>query len=136
MVCKIAVQIFQTVSFCPNCGTRTENAGNSVNTAAQSSVPTAWFCPRVRRTGRAIAVCPTAPSLFMQTAMSLTVVWQKQMDSVFPVPVFLGAHLARINFVRKIGMGVLYIFTGGLFGIGAFVDLIVILCKPGPYYYV
>ena len=25
---------------------------------------------------------------------------------------------------------------GGLFGIGAFVDLIVILCKPGPYYYV
>ena len=33
-------------------------------------------------------------------------------------------------------MGVLYIFTGGLFSIGAFVDLIVILCKPGPYYYV
>lgn len=29
-------------------------------------------------------------------------------------------------------MGVLYIFTGGLFGIGAFVDLIVILCSPVP----
>ena len=33
-----------------------------------------------------------------------------------------------------IGAGICGI--GGLFGIGAFVDLIVILCKPGPYYYV
>ena len=34
----------------------------------------------------------------------------------------------------KIGMGVLYLFTGGLFGIGWFVDLIVLLTKPNPYY--
>lgn len=31
-------------------------------------------------------------------------------------------------------MGVLYIFTGGLFGIGVFVDFILILLKPNPYY--
>ncbi|MBQ1259000.1 MAG: TM2 domain-containing protein [Clostridia bacterium] len=34
----------------------------------------------------------------------------------------------------KIGMGILYIFTFGLFGIGLLVDLIVILCKPVHYY--
>lgn len=34
----------------------------------------------------------------------------------------------------KIGMGILYLFTGGLFGIGAIIDLIVILTKPNPYY--
>lgn len=34
----------------------------------------------------------------------------------------------------KIGMGILYIFTIGLFGIGWFIDLIRILCKPNPYY--
>ena len=34
----------------------------------------------------------------------------------------------------KIGLGILYIITVGLFGIGVIVDLIVILCKPNPYY--
>lgn len=31
-------------------------------------------------------------------------------------------------------MGVLYLFTFGLFWIGVIVDLILILCKPNPYY--
>ena len=34
----------------------------------------------------------------------------------------------------KIGMGILYIFTLGLAGIGVLVDLIVLLFKPNPYY--
>lgn len=34
----------------------------------------------------------------------------------------------------KAGMGILYIFTFGLFGIGTLVDLIVLLTKPNPYY--
>lgn len=34
----------------------------------------------------------------------------------------------------KIGMGILYLFTGGLFCIGMIVDLIVLLTKPNPYY--
>ena len=31
-------------------------------------------------------------------------------------------------------MGLLYLFTGGLCGIGYIIDLILILCKPNPYY--
>lgn len=34
----------------------------------------------------------------------------------------------------KIGMGIIYLFTGGLFGIGWFIDIISLLFKPNPYY--
>lgn len=34
----------------------------------------------------------------------------------------------------KIGMGILYFFTAGLFGIGWIVDIILLLLKPNPYY--
>ena len=34
----------------------------------------------------------------------------------------------------KIGMGILYLFTCGLFGIGTLIDFIVLLFKPNPYY--
>ncbi len=44
---------------------------------------------------------------------------------------FFGGHKF---YEGKIGMGILYIFTFGLFGIGWLIDLIVILCKPNPYY--
>lgn len=44
---------------------------------------------------------------------------------------FIGAHKF---YEGKIGMGILYLFTGGLFGIGWFIDCIVLLCKPNPYY--
>ena len=44
---------------------------------------------------------------------------------------FLGGHKF---YEEKIGLGVLYIFTCGLFGIGIIVDIISILCKPNPYY--
>ena len=47
---------------------------------------------------------------------------------------FLGYIGAHKFYERKVGMGILYIFTVGLFGIGVLVDLIVILMKPNPYY--
>ena len=47
---------------------------------------------------------------------------------------FLGYIGIHKFYEGKIGMGILYMFTGGLFGIGWFVDIIVLLCKPNPYY--
>lgn len=35
---------------------------------------------------------------------------------------------------EKIGMGIIYLFTVGLFGIGWFIDIISLLFKPNPYY--
>ena len=43
----------------------------------------------------------------------------------------LGVHKI---YDRKIGMGILYMFTGGLFSVGVFVDLIYILFRKTIYY--
>lgn len=48
--------------------------------------------------------------------------------------IFLGVFGGHKFYEGKAGLGILYIFTAGLFGIGVFVDFIVILCKPNPYY--
>lgn len=48
--------------------------------------------------------------------------------------VFLGYFGAHKFYEGKAGAGLLYFFTFGLFGIGWFIDCIVLLCKPNPYY--
>lgn len=52
----------------------------------------------------------------------------------FLLCLFLGGIGAHKFYEGRIGMGILYIFTLGLFGIGWLVDLIALLCKPNPYY--
>lgn len=47
---------------------------------------------------------------------------------------FLGGFGAHKFYEGKIGMGILYLFTCGLFGIGWLVDTIRILFKPNPYF--
>ena len=48
--------------------------------------------------------------------------------------IFLGYLGGHKFYEGKVGMGILYIFTFGLFVIGVFVDFITILMKPNPYY--
>ncbi|WP_369294989.1 NINE protein [Acutalibacter sp.] len=48
--------------------------------------------------------------------------------------IFLGTFGVHKFYEGKIGMGLLYLFTFGLFGIGWLVDIIIILTKPNPYY--
>lgn len=47
---------------------------------------------------------------------------------------FLGCVGAHKFYEGKIGMGILYLCTGGLLFIGVIIDLIAILSKPNPYY--
>lgn len=48
--------------------------------------------------------------------------------------IFLGFFGGHKFYEGKAGMGILYIFTGGLFCIGVVIDFIALLCKPNPYY--
>ena len=54
--------------------------------------------------------------------------------TAFVLCLLLGYFGAHKFYEGKVGMGVLYLFTLGLFGIGWFVDLIVLLTKTNPYY--
>ncbi|OKP95785.1 TM2 domain-containing protein [Paenibacillus sp. P46E] len=47
---------------------------------------------------------------------------------------FLGVFGVHRFYEGKIGTGILYLFTGGLMGIGALVDFIILLFKPDPYF--
>ena len=44
---------------------------------------------------------------------------------------FVGAHKF---YEGRILLGIVYLFTAGLFGIGILFDLITLLFKPNPYY--
>lgn len=47
---------------------------------------------------------------------------------------FLGVFGIHKFYEERILLGLVYIFTAGLFGIGVLIDLIVLLFKPNPYY--
>lgn len=52
----------------------------------------------------------------------------------FLLCLFLGPLGIHKFYEGKIGMGILYLITAGLCGIGWFIDLLVLLFKPNPYY--
>lgn len=48
--------------------------------------------------------------------------------------IFLGYLGAHKFYEGKTGMGIVYIFTVGLFGIGWIIDIIALIAKPSTYY--
>ena len=52
----------------------------------------------------------------------------------FLLCIFLGYLGAHKFYEGRVGLGILYLLTFGLFGFGWAIDTIVILFKPNPYY--
>ena len=46
---------------------------------------------------------------------------------------FLGVVGAHKFYEERILLGIVYVLTAGLFGIGVLVDLVILLFKPNPY---
>lgn len=54
--------------------------------------------------------------------------------TAFLLCLFLGGFGAHKFYEGKTGMGILYLLTAGLLGFGWFIDCIILLFKPNPYY--
>lgn len=59
---------------------------------------------------------------------------QKDKWVAFILCFFFGEFGVHRFYEGKIGTGLLWLFTFGLFGIGWLIDLLILLCKPNPYY--
>lgn len=61
-------------------------------------------------------------------------IYPKNKWVAFTLCLLLGFFGAHKFYEGKAGMGIVYLFTGGLCGIGWFIDCISLLLKPNPYY--
>ena len=152
MFCKkCGIQIDDNALFCPNCGTNQNQPLNTMESAVQSEqqpqttqVPNQPIQPsqpgQIFQSGQPVQP-GQQPTIIINNTNTNTNVMPPVMIGraknkwvAFFLCLFLGFLGAHKFYEGKIGMGILYLFTLGLFGIGCLVDLILILCKPNPYY--
>lgn len=137
MICpKCGKTVQDDAKFCPECGERFQNQqGASYYTQPNSqnyyTQPQAQTAP------------PPAPTPIIINNVNTNTNVNAPMGYygkpknkwvAFLLCFFLGYFGAHKFYEGKVGMGILYIFTAGLFGIGWFVDMIAILCKRNPYF--
>ena len=111
---RCGTSILEEAVICPNCGCQVEEIKraeqpsiviNNANNNTNTNVNPAMFGVRMRNKWIAFFLC-----------------------------LFFGYFGAHKFYEGKVGTGLLYLFTVGLFGIGWIIDCINLLCKPNPYY--
>ena len=113
--------------FCPECGKAVpENANNCPECGKSlSGNPTAQGAPIIvnveNKNSNMNGYAPYAPVNLKNKWVALSLCS------------YFGAIGVHKFYEGKIGMGVLYLFTLGLLGIGVFIDFIVLLFKPTNY---
>lgn len=143
------------MKYCRNCGTKILDDAKvcpSCGAAQQDDTPGTVFC---RHCGSEIdADCVICPKCGKQVKdlkaeqPSIVINNSNQNQNINTMPgvrvvkkwvafllcLFLGFIGAHKFYEGRIGMGILYLLTFGLFGIGWVIDIIAILLKPDPYY--
>lgn len=118
--CKECGQkIAKKAVICPHCGCQVENIGAEAQATPQIVINNSNQNQNQNQNVNAPAA-PTGRQKNKWTAVLLCF--------------FLGVVGAHKFYENKVGMGILYILTGGLCGIGVIVDFIILLTKPNPYY--
>ncbi len=120
---KCGKELEDSVVFCPYCGTNQESGQTVSNAQPQQQASPIIVNVENSNNNTNQNVSPEA---FGRKRVNKWV--------AFLLCWFLGFLGAHKFYEGRIGMGIVYIFTCGLFGIGAFIDFWAILFKPNPYY--
>ena len=110
-------KIAADAEICPKCGRRVETIP-----IATATTPQVVINNSNQNVNAAVGMAPAVP------------LRARNKWTAFFLCLFLGLVGAHKFYEGKTGMGILYLFTGGLFVVGAFIDLFVILSKPRIYY--
>ena len=125
---QTAQEIGQQMKFCKNCGAK-------IPAAAVMCTVCGCQVEELRQTQPQVVVNNTNTNTNVNTNVAAGALKRPRDKWVaFLLCLFLGFVGAHKFYEGKVGMGILYILTVGLFGIGWIVDCIALLCKPNPYY--
>ena len=114
--------------FCPKCGIQ-----HNKRFCPECGTP----APDLQQPQKAQQPPPQQPAPVIINNTTTTVVrggYEKNKWVALLLCFFFGFAGAHKFYEGKVGMGVLYFFTVGLFGVGAIIDFISLLFKPNPYY--
>jgi len=147
---KCGASIEDGVTVCPGCGAATEPVQEKTKFCKFCGEKIAVDCVVCPKCGRQVEQLkqdpPQQPSVIINNTNTNTntnvnknmsgAMFKREKNKwvAFLLCLFLGFIGAHKFYEGRIGMGILYLFTAGLFGIGWFVDTIVLLFKPNPYY--
>lgn len=120
--------------YCPKCGHEESDPGVSVCSQCGAHLPPVETAKATSDSGQPTIVINNANTNQNVNMVPTVPLHAKNKWVAFLLCLFLGVIGAHKFYEGKIGMGILYLFTLGLFGIGVIVDLIVLLTKPNPYY--
>lgn len=124
-------QIDMDCVVCPLCGKQVKDLKQDVQAAPNITINNSSNSSNVnsnRNSAKATAIAggrggrPYGRRVHKMTALLLCI--------------FLGYFGAHKFYAGRKGMGILYLCTAGLCGIGWIVDCVLIGMKPGPYYYI
>lgn len=112
-------------AFCQNCGAQIENG-----------VKFCINCGQPVRQQTAQQPTYQQPNVIINNVNTVTVPNGREKNKwvAFLLCLFLGPLGAHKFYEGKVGMGILYLLTAGLVGIGWLIDCIILLTKPNPYY--